>query len=41
MPSPQVIDILLSDDKTQPDPFDQIKEPLCLPEQQIILEQVP
>ena len=38
MPSPEVIDLTLSDDETQPD---QIKEPLCLPEQQIVSEQVP
>ena len=41
MPSPEVIDLNLSDDEIQPDPFDQIKEPLRLPEQQIVSEQVP
>ena len=41
MPSPEVIDLTLSDDQTQPILFDQIKAPLRLPEQQIISEQVP
>ena len=41
MPSPEVIDLTLSDNEIQPDPFDQIKEPLRLPEQQIGSEQVP
>ena len=41
MPSPEVIDLTLSDDETNLIPFDQIKAPLRLPEQQIISEQVP
>ena len=42
MPSPEVIDLTLSNDEIQPDPpFDQIKEPLRLPKQQIGSEQVP
>ena len=41
MPSPEVIDLTLSDDEIQPDPIQSIKEPLCLPKQQIGSEQVP
>ena len=42
MPSPEVIDLTLSlTTKSNLIPFDQIKEPLRLPEQQIISEQVP
>ena len=41
MPSPEVIDLTLSDDEIQPDPSDQIKDPLRLPKQQIGSEQVP
>ena len=41
MPSPEVIDLTLSDDESNLIPFDQIKEPLCLPEQQIGSEQDP
>ena len=41
MPSPEVIDLTLSDDETQPDPVRSIKTPLRLPEQQIVSEQVP
>ena len=41
MPSPEVIDLTLSDDKTQLILFNQIKTPLRLPEQQIVSEQVP
>ena len=41
MPSPEVIDLTLSDDKINLIPFHQIKEPLGLPEQQIVSEQVP
>ena len=39
MPSPEVIDLTLSDDEIQPDPIR--SEPPHLPEQQIISEQVP
>ena len=40
MPSPEVINLTLSDDEIQPDPSDQIKDPLRLPKQQIGSEQV-
>ena len=41
MPLPEVIDLTLSDDETQPDPIQSNKTPLRLPEQQITSEQVP
>ena len=41
MPSPEVIDLTLSDDEPILIPFDQIKAPLHLPKQQIVSEQVP
>ena len=40
MPSPQVIDLTLSDDEIQPDPIQSDQDPLRLPKQQIGSEQV-
>ena len=41
MPSPEVIDLTLSDDEIQPDPIQSDQGPLRLPKQQIGSEQVP
>ena len=41
MPSPEVIDLTFSDDEIQPDPINQIRDPLRLPKLQIGSEQVP
>ena len=41
MPSPEVIDLTLSDDEIQPDPIRSDQGPLRLPKQQIGSEQVP
>ena len=40
MPSPEVIDLTLSDDEIQPDPIQSDQGPLRLPKQQISSEQV-
>ena len=41
MPSPEVIDLTLSDDEIQPDPIRSDQGPLRIPKQQIGSEQVP
>ena len=41
MPSPEVIDLTLSDDEIQPDPIRSDQGPLRLPKQQIGSKQVP
>ena len=41
MPSPEVIDLTISDDEIQPDPIRSDQDPLRLPKLQIGSEQVP